>query len=147
MKPFTLHAVSKFRNQLETRALQELARAMEQERQLREVLETTSRKLEELYAGLQRDKEHGTTVDRLIMFDQRIDLVQEELHKRKKALEKQRGQVAKKRQHLLQASKNRKIIEKLEEQQNAAYKKHLDKLEAGMLDEIAVLSHEHKKSD
>jgi flagellar FliJ protein len=55
--------------------------------------------------------------------------------------------VEKKRQHLLQASKNRKIIEKLEEQQNAAYKKHLDKLEAGMLDEIAVLSHEHKKSD
>jgi len=147
MKPFTLHAVSKFRNQLETRALQELAQAMEKERQLREAFELTSRELEELYAGLQRDKEHGTTVDRLIMFDQRIDLIQEELHKRKKALEKQRGQVAKKRQHLLQASKNRKIIEKLEEQQNAAYKKHLDKLEAGMLDEIAVLSHEHKKSD
>ena len=121
MKPFTLHAVSKFRNQLETRALQELAQAMEKERQLREAFDQTSQELDTLYAGLQWDKEHGTTVDRLIMFDQRIDLVKEELHKRKKVLEKQRGQVAKKRQLLLQASKNRKIIEKLEEQQNAAY--------------------------
>nr|WP_320009517.1 flagellar export protein FliJ [uncultured Desulfobulbus sp.] len=147
MKPFTLHAVSKFRNQLETKALQELAQAMEKEQELYEAYEATNQELITLYAGLQHDKEHGTTVDRLLMFDQRIDLVQEVLHKRKKALEKQRGQVAKKRQHLLQASKNRKIIEKLEEQQNAAYKKHLESLEAGMLDEIAVLSHQHKKSD
>ena len=147
MKPFTLHAVSKFRSQLETKALQELALAMKKEQELYEAYEATNQELNSLYAGLQHDKKQGTTVDRLLMFDQRIDLVQEVLHKRKKALEKQRGQVAKKRQHLLLASKNRKIIEKLEEQQNAAYKKHLERLEAGMLDEIAVLSHQHKNSD
>ena len=50
-------------------------------------------------------------------------------------------------QSLLKASKDRKIIEKLEEQQNAAYKKYLEKLEAGMLDEIAVLSRERQKSE
>ncbi|MGD9947955.1 MAG: flagellar export protein FliJ [Desulfobulbus sp.] len=146
MKPFSLHAVLKFRRQLETRALQNLAQAMEVEQQLKNALEIEERDLNELYEGLQRDKKHGTSVDRLIMFDQRIDLVKEVVHQRKKALEKQQGQVAKKRQYLLKASKDRKIIEKLEEQQNAAYKKHLDKLEAGMLDEIAVLSHERQRS-
>ncbi len=147
MKPFSMHAVLKFRHQLETSALQKLSQAMEVEQQLREALETTENELNGLYDALQRDKEQGTTVDRLIMFDQRIDLLKEQCHQRKKALEKQQGQVAKRRQHLLKASKDRKIIEKLQEQQNAAYKKHLDKLEAGMLDEIAVLSHERRKSE
>ena len=146
MKPFSLHAVRKFRNQLETRALQDLAQAMEVERQLREALENTEGELNELYTDLQRDTEQGTSVDRLIMFDQRIHLVKEQLHQRKKAVEKQQGQVAQQRQNLLKASKDRKIIEKLEEQQNAAYKKYLEKLEAGMLDEIAVLSRERQKS-
>lgn len=145
MKPFSLHAVLKFRHQLETRALQQLAQAMEVEQQLREALEATEQDLGELYVALQRDKEQGTSVDRLILFDQRIDLVKQEVHQRKKALEKQQGQVAKRRQHMVKASKERKIIEKLKEQQNDAYKKHLDKLEAGMLDEIAVLSHERQK--
>nr|WP_321468789.1 flagellar export protein FliJ [uncultured Desulfobulbus sp.] len=147
MKPFSMHAVLKFRHQLETSALQKLSQAMEVEQQLRDALETTENELNALYDALQRDKEQGTTVDRLIMFDQCIDLLKERCHQRKKALEKQQGQVAKRRQQLLKASKDRKIIEKLQEQQNAAYKKHLDKLEAGMLDEIAVLSHERRKSE
>jgi len=147
MKPFSLHAVKKFRHQLETRALQDLVQATAVERQLRDVLEETEHELNELYAALQQDKEQGTSVDRLIMFDQRIDWVKEQVRQRRKAVEKQQGQVAKQRQRLLKASKDRKIIEKLEEQQNAAYKKYLDKQEAGMLDEIAVLSHERQKSE
>jgi flagellar FliJ protein len=146
MKPFSLHAVLKFRQQLETRALQNLAEAMVVEQQRRAALEAVEEELNGLYAELQQDKEQGTSVDRLIMFDQRIDLVKEQVHQCKKALEKQQGQVAKKRQLLLKASKEKKIIEKLAEQQNAAYKKHLEKLEAGMLDEIAVLSHERRRS-
>ncbi len=147
MKPFSLHAVRKFRKQLETRALQNLSQAMEIERQLQDALDATESELNDLYEALQVDKAQGTSVDRLIMFDQRIDWVKEQVHQRKKALEKQQGQVAKQRQNLLRASKDRKIIEKMEEQQNAAYKKHLEKLEAGMLDEIAVLSHERRKSE
>lgn len=146
MKPFSLHAVLKFRQQLETRALQNLAEAMVVEQQRRAALEAVEEELNGLYTELQQDKEQGTSVDRLIMFDQRIDLVKEQVHQCKKALEKQQGQVAKKRQLLLKASKEKKIIEKLAEQQNAAYKKHLEKLEAGMLDEIAVLSHERRRS-
>lgn len=147
MKPFSLHAVLQFRHQLETRALQNLAQAMEVEQQLRNAFEVVEAELNELYAALQKDKEQGTSVDRLIMFDQRIDLVKEQLNQRKEALEKQEAQVAKKRQQLLKASKERKIIEKLKEQQNAAYGKYLEKLEAGMLDEIAVLSHQRRKSE
>jgi flagellar FliJ protein len=147
MKPFTLHAVLKYRHQLEDQALQSLAQALEVETRLRQALNQVEEELAELYHDLQRDKEQGTTVDRLILFDQRIDLVKTQVAERRTALEKQQLQVNKRRQQLLKASKDRKVIEKLKEQQNAAYKHHLDKLEAGMLDEIAVLSHERRRQE
>lgn len=147
MKPFTLHAVLKYRHQLEDQALQSLAQALEMETRLRQALHQVEEELAELYHDLQRDKEQGTTVDRLILFDQRIDLVKTQVAERRTALEKQQLQVNKRRQQLLKASKDRKVIEKLKEQQNAAYKHHLDKLEAGMLDEIAVLSHERRRQE
>ena len=147
MKPFSLHAVLKYRHQLEDQALQSLAQALEVETRLRQALHQVEEELAELYHDLQCDKEQGTTVDRLILFDQRIDLVKTQVAERRTALEKQQLQVNKRRQQLLKASKDRKVIEKLKEQQNAAYKHHLDKLEAGMLDEIAVLSHERRRQE
>ena len=49
------------------------------------------------------------------------------------------------KQHLVKTSKDRKIMEKLREQQNAAHAKYLEKKESGMLDEIAVLAHARKQ--
>ncbi len=96
-------------------------------------------------SSVESQNEQGITVDRLVLFNHRIDLVKEQTARRKTELEKQQIQVAQKRQQLIKASTDRKIIEKLEEQQNAAYKQYIEKKEAGMLDEIAVLSHERKQ--
>lgn len=144
MKPFTMHAVLKYRHQLEDVALQSLHQALEVEARLHEALLQAEAELTELYSGLQQDKNQGTTVDRLLLFDNRIELVKQQVELRRNDLEKQQIQVANKRQQLVKASKGRKIMEKLQEQQNAAYAKYLEKKELGMLDEIAVLSHERK---
>ena len=144
MKPFTMHAVLKYRHQLEDAALQSLHQALEVEARLQEALLQAEAELTELYSGLQQDKNQGTTVDRLLLFDYRIELVKQQVELRHNDLEKQQVQVANKRQQLVKASKGRKIMEKLQEQQNAAYAKYLEKKELGMLDEIAVLSHERK---
>ena len=144
MKPFTLGAVLKYRQQLEDNARQQLYQAMEAEARMQEQLFQTEHDLAELYASQQRDHETGTTADRLILFEHRIGVVREMLAQQQAALEKQRAQVEKKRQVLVKTSKDRKIMEKLREQQNAAYKKYLEKKETGLLDEIAVLSHERK---
>lgn len=145
MKPFTLGAVLKYRKQLEDLATQRLHQALEAEARLHEALLQDQKELAELYDNLQTDKEQGTTVDRLILFGHRIDLVNEQVTRRQNELEKQRIQVANKKQQLVKASKDRKIMEKLREQQNAAYEKYLEKKEAGMLDEIAVLAHARKQ--
>lgn len=147
MKPFTMHAVLKYRQQLEDIARQRLYQALEVEARMQAALLQVKEELAELYTSLQKDKEQGTTVDRLILFDHRIEVVQELVASRQSELEKQQVQVAKKRQQLVKASKDRKIMEKLREQQNAAYAQYLEKKETIMLDEIAVLSFARKQSE
>jgi len=145
VKPFTMHAVLKYRRQLEDLAQQDLYHALELEAQLQKMLQQTEKELTDLYADLQRDWEEGTTVDRLRLFESRIDLVRRELESRRVKLMEQQDQVTKKRQLLVKRSKERKIIEKLQEQQNAAYARFLEKKELTMLDEVAVLAHERKQ--
>ena len=146
MKPFTMHAVLKYRQQLEDAAKQRLYQAMEVAARMQEALLQVKEELAELYKNLQMDKEQGTTVDRLILFDHRIEVVKELAVLRENELKKQQVQVAQKRQQLVKASKDRKIMEKLREQQNAAYAHYLEKKETIMLDEIAVLSYARKQS-
>lgn len=145
MKPFTLDAVLKYRGQLEDLARQRLYQALEVEARLQEALDKVTAELAGLYQGLRQDQEQGTTIDRLILFHHRIDLVQKEVDRCQAELSKQQVQVAKKRQQLIKTSKEKKVMEKIREQQNAAYAKYLDKKEAGQLDEIAVLSHARKQ--
>jgi len=145
MKPFSMHAVLKYRKQLEDSAQQALYRALETEARLKEALLQTEKELTELYVDLQRDQEQGTTVDRLRLFESRIDLVRQELETRQNELAKQQAQVVKKRQMLVKRSKDKKIIEKLQEQQNDAYARFMEKKQLAILDEIAVLSHERKQ--
>ncbi|MCL1981026.1 MAG: flagellar export protein FliJ [Proteobacteria bacterium] len=145
MKPFSMHAVLKYRKQLEDSAQQALHQALEAEMRLQEAVFRSEKELVELYTDLQQEQIQGTTVDRLRLFESRIDLERRELETRQKELSKQQAQVAKKRQMLIKRSKDKKIIEKLREQQNAAYARFLEKKELAMLDEIAVLAHERKQ--
>jgi flagellar protein FliJ len=145
MKPFSMHAVLKFRKQLEDNARQQLYQALELEARLLEATMQTEEALSDLYHDAQRDKEQGTSIDRMLLFDYRIDLVKQQLEEQRSDLEKQQAQVGMKRQQLVKASKDRKVMEKLKEQQNAAHARFLDKKEMAMLDEIAVLSHERNR--
>lgn len=139
MKPFSMEPVLKYRKRLEDQARQELYQALEEEAEIFGRCTQTKAELELLCDGLQHDREHGTTVDRLTLFENRIVIVQELLHSVQDELSRSQERVSNKRQKLIQASKDRKVLEKLKEQQNASYKKYLDKKEAVMLDEIAVL--------
>ncbi|MCL2457641.1 MAG: flagellar FliJ family protein [Desulfobulbus sp.] len=145
MKPFSMHAVVKYRQQLEDTARQSMYHALETEARLQEALLRTEKELAELYADLRQEQEQGTTVDRLRLFESRIDLVRRELETRQNELIKQQALVAKRRQMLVKRSKDKKIIEKLREQQNAAYAVFLEKKQLAMLDEIAVLSYERNQ--
>ena len=145
MKPFSMHAVLKYRKQLEDLARQRLNQALEEEARLQEELLQIQGELNELYHTQQQDREHVTTIDRLIMFDHRNELVNEQVINRQNDQEKHQVQTVKHRQQLVKTSKDKKIMEKIREQQNAAYAIYLEKKELIMLDEFAVLSHDRKQ--
>ena len=125
-------------------ARQNLHEALKEEARLQEVLTLAEQDLEDLHADQQREQESGITADRLTLFAFRLDIVREENRQMELAREKQQQLVAQKRQLLVKASKDRKVMEKLRERQNRAYRQYLDKKETTTLDEIAVLFHDRK---
>lgn len=141
MQPFKLHAVIKFRQQLEDVARQKLFTVQEEEHAARTLLDRRQNELQTLYATLQQDKEQGTTVTRLIMLENRISLVQEQIIQDREILKKAQLQVQSRRKALLKASQDRKVIEKVKEKQDTSYEQYLNKKERAMLDELAVLFH------
>jgi flagellar protein FliJ len=141
MKPFTLHSVLKYRRQLEDGARQHLFEALEAQAARQRQLGLADQELDELYALEMRSMETGVTPDRLALFEHRIDLIRKRRTTLQEELEKQTEQVRLRRRQLLAASKERRVMEKLRDNQNLAYQRHIDKKEAAMLDEIAVLFH------
>lgn len=139
MEPFKLHAVIKFRKQLEETAQQHLFAILEDERAAKQVVTDHAQDIDRLYALLQQEKVTGTTVTRLIMLENRIDLIREALSQAQEALDQVQAQVQSRRQALLKASRDRRIIEKMQEKQDHAYAQFLHKKEMTMLDELAVL--------
>ncbi len=141
MKPFAMDSVLTYRQQLEDAARQKLFKALEQEAALRERLRKKQDELATLYRDLEREKT-ATTAQRLMLYERRIHIVREQLAKLEEKMARQQERVKQRRRHLLKASQERKVLEKLREQQNKQYRDYLHKKEAQMLDEIAVLFHE-----
>ncbi len=59
----------------------------------------------------------------------------------KKQLAKRKQQVTVCQNELLKKSRERQVMKKLKEKQNTAWKQYLNKKEAAMLDEIAIIYH------
>ena len=136
-----MEPVLRYRKQLEDVAQQKLFTSLEQEAKIQTKLLQAKERLKKLYADLTLERTQGTTVDRLLLFENRIPVEQQEIKELQTELEKQKKVVDRRRRHLVQASQDKKALEKLKERQNLAYKKYLDKKEATMLDEIAILRH------
>ncbi len=141
MKPFSMEPVLRFRQQLEDEARQKLFTSKKKESEISRQLENAQNTFADLINNFEREKKEGTTIDRLLLYENRILLNREELVELQKKLADQQKEVARRRRRLLQASQEKKALEKLKEKQNLAYKQYKERQEAAMLDEIAVLRH------
>ncbi len=133
--------VLRYRKQLEDEARHKLFTSCKKESALKKQIEEARAVVTNLYTNLEREKREGTTVDRLFLYENRIILVQESLKKLEEKLVDQQREVTRRRKRLLNASQEKKALEKLKEKQNIAYRQYIDRKEAAMLDEIAVLRH------
>ncbi len=136
-----MEPVLRYRKQLADEARQKLFASKKKEGEIQGNLFQMEKRLARLYADLAHEKAEGTTVDRLLLFENRILTLQEALRELHTELEEQQKIVIRRRRRLLQAGQDKKALEKLKEKQNLAYKQFRDKKEAAMLDEVAVLRH------
>lgn len=141
MKPFSMQPVLRYRKQLEDEARQAFFASQEKERELADRVLRLQDNLNRLRMELGQLQKQGTTVDVLLLYENRIALEQEMLQGLREDLDRQHEQVERRRKRLLHTRQEKKALEQLKKKQDLAYKQYRDRQEAAMLDEIAVLRH------
>ena len=142
MKPFSLDAVLDFRKRLEDLAHARFIAAQNSEQQTR----TRLQEEETLYASLVDDADRrqaeGIVIDELLSLEEHLLFVKNKIQILRRELSKRCDKTEQERQNLLKKSKEKQVMEKLKEKQNKEWQQHLNKKEAAMLDEIAILYHD-----
>ncbi len=86
----------------------------------------------------------GVAITELIRYETSISQNEENIGAIKKNLAEKTILMQKERENLIRRSRDRQIMKRLKEQQNKAWKEYLNKKEATMLDEIAIIRHSGK---
>ncbi len=142
MKPFSLESVLAYRIQLEKIAKNRLYAAEKSRREAAVRLQERQALFQGLITDLAKRQSEGIDVTEMIRYDERIVVVKDEVASLQNTLSQKDEEVVRERENTLERSRERKVMEKLKEKQNAAWQRYLNKKEAAMMDEIAVIFHE-----
>jgi flagellar protein FliJ len=142
MKPFSLDSVLKYRVQLEKIAKNRLYEAEKKRAAVYLQLQQKEDIFRTLIADLAKLQSQGMEVVEMIRYEERIALIKNQVNNLRTTLAEKDKKVLRERENTLIKSKDRKVMEKLKERQNIAWQQYLNKKEAAMLDEIAVIFHE-----
>ena len=144
MKPFRLDSILDYRKRLEDIAQNRLSEAKRQQELVQKKLTSETQQLSILINKTEELQSKPISILDLINYENRITYSKNNIEAIKKKLSEKNEIMDRERLHLLEKSRDRKILEKLKTQQNASWKQYLDKKEMAMLDEIAIVKH---KSD
>ncbi|WP_163339245.1 flagellar export protein FliJ [Desulfopila sp. IMCC35008] len=143
-KPFTLDTVLHYRERLETLAQEALSVARRAEDKVKEELKKKHQAYGFLASHITTIQEQGVAINELISQEEHLAFIKNEISELEQVLAEKKKQVQKSHTLLVEKSKQRQVMEKLKERQNVAWKQHLDKKEAAMLDEMAIVFHDRK---
>lgn len=135
---FKLQAVLKYRKTLEEQAQQRLAEFLNAQNLLNQQQDEASSQLNELARQLGQKQRDGLTVLEMRLFEDQIYHHRQQCDKLQIQLVEVDTLINERRQELLVAARERKIIEKLKEKQLAEYLSKLERKERVMLDEISL---------
>ena len=143
--PFALNSVLKFRKRQENLAQEQFIQARIAAESAEKELNTAKIEQENLIHALETEQEKGLFVQDLARFEDRIQYGKRQIQLLRKNVQKKNDITQRKRKHLIEKSKEFKTLDSLKEQQNKIWNDYLEKQEAAMLDEIAILHHDRKK--
>lgn len=141
MKPFSLVTVLKHRKSLEDQAIYRLAKAREEERQAQQQLADEEKTLAFLLDTFTQEQAMGIEVVKLARYEQRIILLEKQIVTLRAILRQKKEAVSRAQNLLISRSKDRKIMETLQQKQDEAWQLFLKQKETATLDEIAVIFH------
>ena len=142
MKPFSLHAVLSYKERLEDIAKNRLVKALLAEQQAMERLTEQQQLYTDLVRITAEQQNQGMAIIDLIRAEEHIQYVKARIQTLQIELSKRHDKAEAERDILLKRSKEKQAMEKLKEKQNAAYRYYLNKKEAALLDEIAIIYHD-----
>ncbi|WP_136807893.1 flagellar export protein FliJ [Desulfosediminicola flagellatus] len=141
MQPFKLDTVLDFRQRLEDIAKNTLAEARQMERAVQVQLDNQQASYATLLTTIDRVQAEGVDINELIRLEEHLVFIKNRITELKTQLAKRKQQVTVCQNELLKKSRERQVMKKLKEKQNTAWKQYLNKKEAAMLDEIAIIYH------
>lgn len=141
MEPFQLQSVLNFRQILEDRAKQRLFEVRKKVAHMEEEKDHQENLIQQLSKELEFKKQQGTSVQEIILYQNYIKLKQNQIEQLELDLKEAYREVLEKEKALLEASRDKKLFEKLKETQNKRYEQYIQFEETKELDEIAVLFH------
>lgn len=147
MKPFALTTVLRHRKSLEEQAIYSLVKAREAEQEAQRQVQEEEAILASLLETFSREQSLGIEVVKLAQFEQRIDLIAEQVAASKLLLQLKKTDVNRAQNFLISKSKDRKIMETLQQKQDDSWQQYLNQKETATLDEIAVIFHIDKNKE
>lgn len=118
-----------------------LVKAREEEAEAQRQLQEDESILTTLIETFTSEQCLGIEVVRLAWFEQRIPLIEELVAASQLLLEKKKEGSNRAQEQLIVKSKDRKIMETLQQKQDESWQQYLNQKETATLDEIAVIFH------
>lgn len=141
-KPFSLEIVLKVRKRKEDLAQQKLIQALSVQKEVENKLSTARINQKKIIGILEKKQLEGILAVELGIFEERITYAHGEIKSLLQELREKKEICENKRNRLIEKSRDYKVLQELKDRQNRAWKQYIDKREANMLDEIAILHHE-----
>lgn len=135
---FKLQAVLNYRQLLENQAQQVLSLSLQEQAGLLKEIEEFRQRLQNHDAQLRIRQLEGMTVAEMELFEAGIQHCRQQIQQLQQKLLALDRRITEERNTLLKTARERQVMEKLKEKQEAEYRHELDRKEREMLDEISL---------
>lgn len=135
---FKLQSVLNYRQSLEGQAQQVLAASLQQQSDLEAQLQQQRKALQQHDDELKKRQEEGLTVAEIDLYESQIQHCRRLIEDILGRLQRLERQILSEREELLHAARERQVMEKLKDKQEAEYRQEMSRKERAMLDEISL---------
>jgi flagellar FliJ protein len=142
---FKLQSVLNYRQSLEDQAQQVLTASLQRQQDLEDQLLTQQQALDKADIELKQRQQEGMTVAEIDLYESQIHHCRRIIEDIQQRLQRLERRIEEERKELLHAARERQVLEKLKDKQEAEYRQELSRQERVMLDEIS-LQNKGKKS-